>query len=90
MTNNKTTSNEKVSDKKLNRLFIEQKIEEVLSDLKPLVSKKKFESTIKKTSKLLNKSFSKKSLESFRKQYESIHPEMESKDNTSLLIEELP
>ena len=87
----KVKSNGKFSDKELNRLLIEQKLETALSDLKPLVSKKKFERSLKKASKQLNKEFSKKSLNSLRKQNSAPpQPETETRDNTSLLIEELP
>lgn len=90
MTNNKTKTDKKVPDKKLNRLLIEQKVGEALSDLKSLVSKKKFKQGIKKAAKMLSKDFSQKSLDNFRKQHESIHPEKEIKDNTTMLIEKLP
>jgi hypothetical protein len=90
MAKDKTKTDEKVPDKKLNRLLIEQKVGESLSDLKSLVSKKEFEQGIKKAAKQLTRNFSKKSLDNFRKQDKSIHPEKEIKDNITMLIEDLP
>jgi len=90
MAKNKIKTDEKVSEKKLNRLWVANKLEAAFADLKPLVDKKKFEGAIKKASKLLNKDLSKKSLNNFRKQNTPIHKEAEVRDDTNLLIEELP
>jgi len=90
MAKNKTKTGEKVPGKKLNRLLVEEKLESAFSELKPLVSKKKFDEAIKKASKSLNKDFSKKSLDNFRKQHASVPPEEQIKDDTNQLIEELP
>jgi hypothetical protein len=90
MAKNKTKTDGKVSDKKLNRLFIERKLEGALSDLKQLVGNKKFERSIKKAGRLLNKDLSKKSLDNFRKLHDSIHAEQEIKEETTMLIEDLP
>jgi hypothetical protein len=89
MTNSKTKTDKKVPGKKLNRLIMEQKVGEALLDLKSLVSEKKFEQGIKKAAKVLSKDFPKKSLDNFRKQFKSIRPEKEIKDNTTMLIEKL-
>lgn len=89
MAKDKTKTDKKVPDKRLNRLLIEQKVGEALSDLKSQVSKKEFEQGIKKAAKQLTKNFSKISLDNFRKQHESVHPKKEIKDNTTILIEEL-
>lgn len=91
MAKKKTKTAEKVPEKKLNRLLIEQKLEEALSDLKSFVGKKKFEKRIKKAGKLINDGFSKKALDSLRKVKENGNPGTSYViDDTTILIEELP
>lgn len=87
---NKIKTGPKVSDKKLNRLLIEQKLEEALSDLKLTVGKKRFQKNIRKAGRLLYKGFSKKTLDNFRKSTQTNDSTGEIKDDTTLLIEELP
>lgn len=87
---NKIKTEMKLSDKKLNRLLIEQKLEEALSDLKLTVGKKKFEKSIRKAGRILYNGFSKKTLDNFRKASQATGTEGAVKDDTTLLIEELP
>ncbi|MEP6701041.1 MAG: hypothetical protein ABJA85_06990 [Bacteroidota bacterium] len=91
MAKKKTKKAEKVPGKKLNRILIEHKLEEALSDLKSFVGKKKFERRIKKAGKLLNDGFSRKALDNLRKVKENATPAgIDVPDDTTILIEELP
>jgi uncharacterized protein (UPF0147 family) len=81
---------EKLSKKKLNQALIEQKLGEAFSNLKPIMGDKKFEKKIKKAAKAVKNKFSKKSLDSFRKQHGIIPAEKAIRDDTNLLIEDLP
>ncbi len=87
---NKIKRGMKLSDKKLNRLLLEQKLEEALSDLKLTVGKKRFEKNIRKAGRLLYNGFSKRTLDNFRKATQTKDSKGEIKDDTTLLIEELP
>lgn len=89
MGKNKTKTGDKVSEKKMNRLFILERMDAAFADLKALTGKKKYEKGIKKAAKVLSNNFSKKSLDSFRKLNGSVSPQAEMRESTNLLIEEL-
>lgn len=89
MGKNKTKTGDKVSEKKMNRLFILKRMDAAFSDLIALTGKKKYEKGIKKAAKLLCNNFSKKSFDSFRKLDESVSPQSQMREGTNLLIEEL-
>ena len=90
MAKKKTKGKKKIPDKKLNRLLIEQKLEEAFSELKTIVGEKKFQQRIRKAGKQLNKDFSKKALDNLRKLKDAGNSIGEVEDDTSILIEELP
>lgn len=90
MAKNKTQTDRKMSDKRLNRLLIEKRLQEAFSDLKSFAGTKKFEKNIRKAGKLLSNGFSKKKLDNFRKEKDTSPPVADIRHDTTLLIEELP
>ncbi|MEO6000856.1 MAG: hypothetical protein ABIN89_28675 [Chitinophagaceae bacterium] len=90
MAKKKSKGKEKIPAKKLNRVLIEQKLEEAFSEFKTIMGEKKFQQHIRKAGKLLNKDFSKKDLDNLRKLKDASNSAGVVEDDTSILIEELP